>query len=73
MNKTNLESWVSHVLDAEKLQGDLGQDLRDIRNKAGFTLAQMSDMMKVSKAYLSDVERGKRKVTLSVAVRYLAI
>lgn len=50
-----------------------GAALRERRNKAGLTLAQVGKKLGFSKMYCSDLETGRRRVTEEIAKGYLKL
>jgi len=39
----------------------LGQEIRRLRTEAGFTLRKFAEMLRISAAYLSDIEHDRRR------------
>ncbi len=46
-----------------------GNNVRDIRLKKGLSQEKLANMAEIDRTYLPDIEKGKRKVSLSVAER----
>ena len=53
--------------------GEAWKDLRTIRKEAGKTLARCGKGLRCSSAFLSEVERGTRRLSVAVAKFYLEI
>lgn len=47
----------------------LGQRIRDLRRKRGFTQEQLAELADLSTPYVSHLERGTKKASLAVLVR----
>ncbi len=47
-----------------------GAWLRHKRTQAGLTLANVSDLVKCTTSYLSEIERGKRRATMAITDIY---
>jgi transcriptional regulator with XRE-family HTH domain len=54
---------------AESVGGVLSSRVRELRNKKGWTLEDMSSACSVSRSMLSEIERGRANPTLAVAFR----
>jgi transcriptional regulator with XRE-family HTH domain len=54
---------------AESVGGVLSGRVRELRNKKGWTLEEMSSACSVSRSMLSEIERGRANPTLAVAFR----
>jgi len=47
---------------------EFGRYIRDVRSKRGFTLSQVAGRIEISTNYVSQIERGVRKVTDDLVV-----
>lgn len=45
------------------LREALGETLRDVRNRCGLTLRELSEHAAISPGYLSELERGRKEVS----------
>ena len=45
------------------LRDALGETLRDLRTRCGFTLRELSERAAISPGYLSELERGRKEVS----------
>lgn len=54
-------------------EAELGMQIRERRKKQGFTIAELSMMVPCSPRLLSELERGKRGVSVSVILQLLAL
>lgn len=43
--------------------------IREIRESKNITLTRLSEMTKIAKSHLSNIERGEKEPTLSILVR----
>ena len=57
---------------ASPLREQLARNLRAARQHAGLTQEQLAERSGLHQTYLSDIERGKRNVTLDVVERLAA-
>ncbi len=57
---------------ASVLREQLARNLRAARQHAGLTQEQLAERSGLHQTYLSDIERGKRNVTLDVVERLAA-
>lgn len=48
----------------------LGETLRRLRGIYGYSAAEMSELLGISNSYLSELERGKKRVSLDLLDRY---
>ncbi len=48
----------------------LGEQLKELRNQANLTVAQMADALGVVKGHISMIESGKRRPKLDILLRY---
>jgi transcriptional regulator with XRE-family HTH domain len=48
----------------------LGETLRRLRGIYGYNATEMSKLLGISNSYLSELERGKKKVSLDLLDRY---
>ncbi|MBJ6372254.1 adenosylcobalamin-dependent ribonucleoside-diphosphate reductase [Sedimentitalea arenosa] len=55
------------VLSVAADQKNAGQRMREARNQAGLTLADLGERAGFSKTYVSEIETGKKEITLRVA------
>lgn len=46
------------------IRARFGARVRYLRNKRGWTQAEMADRLGIDRSYLADLERGKRNVSL---------
>jgi len=51
------------------LRANLAQNIRLARSRLGITQEQLAELSDLHQTYVSDVERGKRNVTLDVVMR----
>ncbi len=65
LSKRDLGVDVSAIAPAREplLREALGEALRDIRNRRGYTLRELSDRAAMSPGYLSELERGRKEVS----------
>ena len=43
--------------------------LKKLRNKCGYTMQNMADMLKISKPYYSQIENNKRNLSYNLAIK----
>ncbi len=49
---------------------ELGAHLREYRKKSGITQDKVAEILKLSKYHVSDLERGKHKLSVNILVEY---
>ena len=53
------------AIDEDKLNKEIGENIRQARVNSGITIAELSEMLDLSTAYVSQIERGKRGARLT--------
>ena len=56
-------------MDYRQLQTNLGQVVRDLRSKRGYSQESFAHAVGLHRTYMSDIERGERNVSLRNLVR----
>jgi len=58
-----------HVIDLQRLGGQL----KEIRERAGLSMRDLAERLKVSAQQVSDLERGLRRPSMATLAAYLRI
>lgn len=48
---------------------EIGQRIRVARKKAGYSQADLSEILQISPSYMSDIENGKTNIGLDIFIR----
>lgn len=54
-----------------RLRNDLGEILTSARTTRRFTQQELADRLEVAQSYISDIEKGKRNITVQQLSKYL--
>jgi transcriptional regulator with XRE-family HTH domain len=57
----------------QKMKEGMGQELRKFRTSHSYSLRRLADKLEVSAAYLSQIEKGDRQISIKVLQRLVKL